>query len=303
MTIGELIANAEQRLINAGVQFGQGTLNAWDESRWLVLAALQLPVDSPLQIEDQSLTDLQVLTVQKAIDRRATHKEPVAYITGTAWLKGYSFRVDPRVLIPRSFIAEMLINQCAPWVKDPLAVKSVLDLCTGSGCLAIMAADAFPNAQVLASDISPDALQVAAMNVNDYAFHSRITLIESNVFDQIQSPAPSRFDLIISNPPYVPEDRMAHLPAEFIHEPRLALAASDHGMAIVRKILAHAANHLSASGLVIVEVGHEKKACQDLCEKEFSGLPLIWLETPEQSDTMFLVDAATLQSHPWSPTP
>jgi ribosomal protein L3 glutamine methyltransferase len=299
MKIGELMAKAEQRLIAAHVEFGQGTLNAWDEARWLVLAALNLPVDSPIEIEALEVTATEIAAVDRAMDRRVTQREPVAYLTGTAWLKGYSFQVDPRVLIPRSFIAELLVTGCEPWVQDPSTITRVLDLCTGSGCLAIMAADAFPNAQVVAADISKAALQVAAANVHDYELQSRIELIESDVFNHVEG----RFDLIISNPPYVPEDRMAELPQEFLHEPSLALVAKDRGMAIVRKILARASEHLTPHGMLIVEVGHEKEACQDLCMQEFSNLPLIWLETPEQTDTMFLVDAATLRSHPWRPNP
>ena len=297
MQIGELIAEGEARLEKAGVQFGQGTLNAWDEARWLTLDALRLPVDSPLEIEEESVDEAGIEHVRKVITRRIDDREPAAYITGIAWLKGYAFHVDHRVIIPRSFLAEVVLDQAYPWVRRPDEVHRVLDLCTGSGCLAIMAADAFPQAQVVASDLSADALDVAQKNIAEYRLESRINLIASDVFDKIAG----KFDLILSNPPYVPPARQAELPQEFLREPTMALIAGDHGMAIVRQILAQAHRYLNPQGLLIVEVGHEKDACEALCAAEFSGLPLTWLHTEEQEDKLFLVDAATLQSHPWRP--
>jgi ribosomal protein L3 glutamine methyltransferase len=325
--IRDLIEQGEQRLLKAGVEFGQGTLNAWDESRWLTLAALGLAVDSPHDIEMQNVDQVQQDRVRQFFDRRVNDREPAAYITGTAWLKGYSFRVDPRVIIPRSFLAELILDGFYPWIEDPEAVTGVLDLCTGSGCLAIMAAEAFPNAAITALDISADALDVARLNVADYQLQERVSLVQSDLFSQLRPPSDPRdladsknsdpktlrapgdmttcpiFDLIISNPPYVPEDRMTSLPAEFLHEPEGALIAPDHGMALVRQILAQASRWLSPQGLLAVEVGHERQACEALCEAEFSGMPLLWIETQEQSDNVFLVDAPTLINHPWRPRP
>jgi ribosomal protein L3 glutamine methyltransferase len=297
MKIGELIAEGEARLEDAGVQFGQGTQNAWDESRWLTLAAMQIPVDSPADIEDEPVDDAVVDQVRAVISRRIEGREPAAYITGIAWLKGYAFHVDPRVIVPRSFLAEVLLDQAYPWVKDPDQIHRVLDLCTGSGCLAIIAADAFPNAQMTASDLSTDALAVAKKNIAAYGLEARIETVASDLFDHLTG----RFDLIVSNPPYVPPARQPELPPEFLHEPQMALIAEDQGMAIVRRILAQARDYLNPQGLLIVEVGHEKEACDALCAAEFSGLPLTWLHTEEQEDKLFLVDAATLQSHPWRP--
>lgn len=298
MNIGELIAQGESRFQAAGLAFGQGTLNAWDESRWLVLAGLGLPIDSPQEIESTSLSDDQVRHVQDLLDRRITNRLPAAYLTGEAWLKGYPFRVDSRVIIPRSFIAELLLDHCQPWIQNPLAVRSILDLCTGSGCLAIIAADQFPNAHVLASDLSADALQVAALNVEDYELTDQITLIQSDVFQKIPD---QRFDLIISNPPYVPPSKRETLPKEFQHEPDMALIANDHGMAIVREILKTAGDYLATDGVIFIEIGHERAACEALLDKEFPGLHALWIETDEQSDNVFMLTAQQLQQHPWRP--
>lgn len=299
MKISQLIEQGESRFKIASLAFGQGTLTAWDEARWLTLAALGLPVDSPLEIESTELSAAQVQHVQEIFDRRISSRLPAAYLTGEAWLKGYPFRVDSRVIIPRSFIAELLLDHCQPWIPDPLAVRKILDLCTGSGCLAIIAADQFPNAHVTASDLSADALQVAALNVQDYELTNQITLIQSDVFANIPD---QRFDLIISNPPYVPPTKRDTLPKEFQHEPDMALIADDHGMAIVRKILKQAASYLSKDGVILIEVGHEREACDALLDREFPGLHALWIETNEQSDNVFLLSAHQLQQYPWRPT-
>lgn len=296
MKISDLIEQGETRFKAAGIAFGQGTLTARDESRWLTLAALGLPVDSPEDTESTELNESQVAHVQDVFDRRVASRLPAAYLTGEAWLKGYPFRVDPRVIIPRSFIAELLLDHCQPWIRDPLAVHQILDLCTGSGCLAIIAADQFPNARVVATDLSADALAVAALNVDDYDLNEQVRLIESNVFENIPEQA---FDLIISNPPYVPEHKRDSLPPEFRHEPDMALIADDHGMAIVRDILKNAARYLSNNGLLFIEVGHERQACDALLAREFPGLHALWIETEEQSDNVFLLTAEQLRQHPW----
>ncbi len=300
MKISQLIGQGESRFQTAGLAFGQGTFTARDESRWLTLAALGLPVDSPAEIESTELNAEQIRHVQEIFDRRISSRLPAAYLTGEAWLKGYPFRVDPRVIIPRSFIAELLLDHCQPWIKDPLAVRNILDLCTGSGCLAIIAADQFPNAHVTASDLSADALQVAALNVEDYELTDQITLIRSDVFQNIPE---QRFDLIISNPPYVPASKRDTLPKEFRHEPDMALIAEDHGMAIVRKILKEAKNYLTTDGVILIEVGHERDACDALLDRECPGLHALWIETDEQSDNVFLLTANQLQQFPWRPAP
>ncbi|MEN9772269.1 MAG: adenine-specific methylase/methyltransferase protein [Pseudomonadota bacterium] len=300
MTLGEMIARAEARFIEAQLEFGQGTLNAWDEARWLALAALDLPLDSDDAIESLTLTPEQTHEIQSVIDRRVQTREPAAYITGIAWLKGYPFRVDPRVLIPRSFIAELILTHFTPWCREPSSISRALDLCTGSGCLAIMLADQFPQATIVATDLSKDALEVAQLNCEDYEVTDQVTLIQSDLFSDIPKDL-GPFDLIISNPPYVPEAKSVAMPREFQHEPDLALYAKDDGMALVRRILHAASGFLSPDGLLVVEVGHEKDACEALCMREFSGLPVTWIETHEQSDNVFCVTKDLLDQHPWRP--
>ncbi len=296
-----MMARAEARLIDANLEYGQGTTNAWDEARWLALAALDLPVDSDQEIEALALTATQESQIEAVIDRRIQTREPAAYITGLAWLRGYPFRVDSRVIIPRSFIAELILDHFQPWCRDPNTIHRALDLCTGSGCLAIMIADQFPHAQVVASDLSADALAVAQTNCEDYELIDQITLIQSDLFTDMPSTL-GPFDLIVSNPPYVPQAKASKMPAEFQHEPALALYAADDGMALVRRILQDAPQFLSANGLLVVEVGHEYDACEALCQREFSGLPITWIETDEQSDNVFCVTKELLDQHPWRPT-
>lgn len=295
-----MIAHAEARLIDANLEYGQGTTNAWDEARWLALAALDLPVDSDEDIETLVLTSEQQRQIESVISRRIQTREPAAYITGIAWLKGYPFRVDPRVIIPRSFIAELILDHFQPWCRDPDTIHRALDLCTGSGCLAIMIADQFPQSRVVASDLSRSALAVAQTNCEDYEVTDQIMLVQSDLFNDIPVTL-GPFDLIVSNPPYVPQEKASKMPAEFQHEPALALYAADDGMALVRRILRDAPRFLSAHGLLVVEVGHERDACESLCHREFSGLPLTWIETEEQSDNVFCVTKDLLDQYPWRP--
>lgn len=301
MTLGELIGCGERLFIKADIHLGQGTLSAWDESRWLALATLGLPVDSPMAVESQSISAAQEQQVLAVFRRRIEERLPAAYITGRAWLKGYEFIVDPRVIIPRSFIAELLMEQLRPFWSHPRPPKRMLDLCTGSGCLAIIAADQFPNAAISAADISPDALGVARENLELHRQTDRITLIKSDVFSSLRNQPDHQFDVIISNPPYVPERKEAGLPAEFKAEPKCALIAADKGMAIVRTILAQAADFLTDQGLLFVEVGYERRACKAMMRDEFSGLKAHWIRTQEQFDNVFVVSKTQLIQHPWRP--
>lgn len=299
MRIGDLIAQGETQFIAAELAFGQGTTTAWDEARWLTLAALDLPVDSTVEIESHPCDAHQIKNVQSFFARRIRERLPAAYLTGQAWLKGYAFTVDPRVIIPRSFIAELIMDHFQPWRDPNTPVRECLDLCTGSGCLAIIAADQFPLATITATDLSKEALEVARINSDAYGFEQRIQWIESDVFDSL-SPR-HQFDIIMSNPPYVPERKNSSLPPEFRHEPRMALIAQDHGMAIVRRILAKAEGFLAPQGLLVIEVGHERRTLERLVEKEFSNLPVTWIQTKEQSDNVFVVPKETLNQHPWRP--
>ncbi|MBU3724643.1 MAG: 50S ribosomal protein L3 N(5)-glutamine methyltransferase [Burkholderiaceae bacterium] len=301
MTIGELIGCGEQLFIDAGIQFGQGTLSAWDESRWLTLATLGLPVDSPVSVERMPTTPKQEHDVRAIFQRRIEERLPAAYITGRAWLKGYEFIVDPRVIIPRSFIAELLIKGLKPYWLGHAPPESLLDMCTGSGCLAIIAAHQFPKATLSAVDISRDALAIAQENLQLHGLTGRIKLIESDCFAGMKDQNNTSFDVIISNPPYVPERKAAGLPPEFKAEPRLALIAADRGMAIVRSILIQAADFLTAQGLLLIEVGHERQACENMLNQEFPGITPRWVRTGEQFDNVFVLTRRQLIEHPWRP--
>jgi len=227
MTLGELIEIGAQQMHQARIEFGQGTLNAWDEARWLVLAVLNYPVDSPESITAQPLSAAQIAQVESALHRRIRDRVPTAYITKMAWLKGYGFAVDPRVIIPRSFIAELLVHRLAQLPPTPKAPSQILDMCTGSGCLAIIAADIYPEAKIDAVDLSADALAVAHANVNRYAMADRIRLVQSDVFSALGPDRHGRYDLIIANPPYVPATKGPRLPKEFKAEPAMALIAEE----------------------------------------------------------------------------
>ena len=300
MTLGECIARGEAQFLQSDVHFGQGTLTAWDEARWLVLAALELPVDSPIEVEQRPLTEPQVAAVNALLARRIRERQPAAYLTRTAWLKGYSFYVDERVIIPRSFIAELIIDRFQQWWGSAARITRVLDVCTGSGCLAILSAERFPQAEIVASDLSAEALEVAAINVAQYGLTDRIRLVHSDVLSAIpQQP----FDLIVSNPPYVPAHKRAGLPPEFRCEPDMALIAPDAGMAVVRQLLRDAPRFLGNEGLLVIEIGHEKKACQRLLKQEFGAMPVQWVRTAEQQDNVFVVSQSVLRRHPWRPAP
>lgn len=294
MTLKELIALGAKQFRAAHIQYGQGTLTARDEARWLALAAIRLAVDSDVDVEERVLTARQVSQVQRFFDRRVHERLPAAYITGTAWLKGFEFKVDSRVIIPRSFIAELILSRFKPWLKRASSARRILDLCTGSGCLAIMAASRFPKAQVVASDLSRDALNVAAANVRAYGLGHRIKLCASDLFDSLNE---EPFDIIICNPPYVPHTKRNKLPKEFLHEPEMALMADDKGMALVKRVIADAGNYLTASGLLAIEIGHERAACEAMLARDFAGLTPLWIETAEQSDNVFLIHASELRDH------
>jgi ribosomal protein L3 glutamine methyltransferase len=222
------------------------------------------------------------------IERRAVDRVPAAYITNEAWLGTYPFYVDERVLVPRSFIAELIPQFFSPWVEDPDAVTNVLELCTGSGCLAIMLADAFGNSVVDAVDISTDALAVAAINIDKYELAGRVNPIASDLYDNVPA---KRYDLIVSNPPYVNSASMGKLPPEYLVEPQIALAGGDDGMDLVRKIIAGAAERLTPDGILVVEIGNE----YDYAEAAFGHLGLTWLTTSTGDDAVFLLRADQLQ--------
>ena len=268
--------------------FGHGTNNAFDEAAYLILHTLKLPLDQLEPFLDARLLQGEIDNLLRVIMRRTEDRVPAAYITNEAWLGGYRFFVDERVIVPRSFIAELIPEHFSPWVQDPAQVENILDLCTGSGCLPILLADAFPQARVEAVDISPEALQVARRNVDDYELGDRINLVESDLYTRLPA---RKYDLIISNPPYVNADSMSKLPQEYLQEPQIALAGGKDGMDLVRKIVKGAAQRLTPNGVLIVEIGNERA----YAEAAFPDLELTWVTTSAGDDMVFLVTADQLQ--------
>jgi ribosomal protein L3 glutamine methyltransferase len=287
-TLRDLLRYAVTRFNTAGLFFGHGSSNAFDEAAYLLLHSLKLPLDKLDPFLDARLLPDEIDALLKVIERRASDRVPAAYITNEAWLGEYRFYVDERVIVPRSFIAELIPEQFSPWVSDPESVMNVLELCTGSGCLPIMLADAFPNAQVDAVDISADALVVARRNVADYELQDRISLIESDLYAKVPK---KKYDLIVTNPPYVNAGSMDKLPQEYRHEPQMALAGGADGMDLVRKIVAGAAQRLTKNGVLIVEIGNEREHA----EAAFSDLELTWLSTSAGDDMVFLLTADQLK--------
>lgn len=273
---------AEQALGAAGLAFGHGMANAFDEAVYLVLHTLKLPLDELESVRDHALTVDQQKAIAAIIDRRVRERVPAAYLTHEAWLGPHCFYVDERVIVPRSFIAELLDDELSPWIDSADGVTSVLDLCTGSGCLAIVAALTFPHAQVDAVDLSTDALDVARRNIDDYALPGRVTPILSDMFAALQG---RRYDLIISNPPYVTRKSMAALPDEYHREPAMALASGDDGLDHVRIILRDAATYLKPGGLLVVEAGFNR----DGVEAAFPRVPFTWAEVSAGDDIVFLL--------------
>lgn len=282
LTLRDLIRYGVSRLNAAQVALGHGSDNAWDETVYLVLHALHLPLDTLEPFLDARVLDEERNRVLDLIDRRVTERVPAAYLTNEAWLRGHRFYVDARVIVPRSPIAELLDEGLSPWVQDAQAVDSVLDMCTGSGCLAILSALAFPYAQVDAVDVSPDALEVARRNVDDYGLADRLALHQSDLFDSLPE---RQYDVIVCNPPYVNSGSMDVLPQEYRHEPQLALAGGADDMDLVRRILQAAPRYLSENGVLVLEIGHER----DFFEAAFPELSPVWLDTEQASDQLLLL--------------
>jgi len=286
-TIRDFLRYAVSRFKAAGLFFGHGSDNAWDEAVYLTLHTLNLPLDRLEPFLDARLLTQERDALLEIYRRRCEDRLPAAYLTNEAWLAGHRFYVDERVIVPRSFIAELLDEQLAPWVGDPWAIESALDLCTGSGCLAILAALAFPEARVDAVDLSPEAIAVAQRNVETYDLGERIEIIRSDAFSKLQE---RRYDLIISNPPYVNADSVAALPPEYLHEPVMALGSGKDGLDFTRIILRDARKHLNPHGLLVVEIGHNREEL----EAAYPDLPFTWLDTAAGNEFVFLLRAADL---------
>lgn len=280
-TVRDLLRYAVTRFNSAKLFFGHGSNNALDEAAYLILHTLKLPLDRLDPFLDARLLPDEISHVLAVIERRASDRTPAAYITNEGWLGNYRFYVDERVIVPRSFLAELIPDLFAPWVEAE-RVEAVLDVCTGSGCLAILLADAFPQARVDALDISSDALQVAQRNVEEYELQDRVFLHQSNLYENLPN---RKYDLIISNPPYVNAASMQKLPQEYRAEPEIALAGGNDGMDLVRKIVFGAAQLLNEDGVLVVEIGNERANA----EAAFPQAEFTWLSTSAGDDMVFLL--------------
>jgi ribosomal protein L3 glutamine methyltransferase len=286
-TVRDLLRFAVTGFNRAGLAFGHGTDNAYDEAAYLILHTLHLPSDRLEPFLEAKLLPEEIQAVLKVIERRIQERVPAAYITREAWLSDFRFYVDERVIVPRSHIAELLGDAFSAWLSHPERVERVLDLCTGSGCLAVLLAHAFPQAQVDAVDISQDALDVAQRNVEDYGLTQRVKLLRSDLFAAVRG---QRYDVIVSNPPYVTERAMQALPAEYRKEPQLALAGGADGLDIVRRILEQSRAFLKPRGMLAVEVGDARAAV----EQSWPDLEFTWPETGAGVGRVFLLSREQL---------
>jgi len=279
-TVRDWLRWAVTRFGAAHLAFGHGTTSAYDEAAYLLLHALHLPLDRLEPFLDARITHAERTDLANLFGRRIDERVPAAYLTHEAWLGEFRFYVDERVIIPRSFIAELLPDGLEPWTGEPGGIASALDLCTGSGCLAILLAHAYPDAEIDAVDLSSEALAVAQRNVSDYGLAGRINLIRSDLFANL---AEKSYNLIISNPPYVTSMAMDELPPEYRHEPRMALAGGDDGLDAVRTILREAPRFLDPGCTLVVEIGHNRAAV----ESAWPWLPFVWLATASSDDSVF----------------
>ncbi len=289
-TIGDWLRFCTSQLTQTGVYFGHGTDNAWDEAVSLVLPSLALPIDLPRDMIQTHLIDQEKDLLCDRLAARINERTPVAYLTNTAHFCGLPFYVDERVLVPRSPFAELITDRFSTFIEDDHAVHRILDMCTGSGCIAIALAQHFPEAVVDAADISFDALEIAEHNIYDYGLTERVFPIQSDVFSHLDG---LKYDLIIANPPYVDAEDMADLPSEFHHEPELGLASGDDGLDVTRQILADASKHLTENGLLFVEVGNSMVHMDAL----YPEVPFTWLEFDNGGMGVFVISKQDLVKH------
>ncbi|HZV60977.1 MAG TPA: 50S ribosomal protein L3 N(5)-glutamine methyltransferase [Methylophilaceae bacterium] len=289
-TIRDWLRYAVSRFEEAGIFYGHGTANAYDEAAWLILATLHLPHDTLENFLDAVILEQERRKLAHLIERRVTERIPTAYLVREAWLKGYKFYVDERVIVPRSFIAELLENSLAPWIEYPDLVESAADICTGSGCLGILLADAFPSADIDVVDISPDAIAVANINIANYGLQDRVHAVLSDMFQALEG---KTYDLIISNPPYVDAPSMATLPAEYRNEPQGALGSGTAGLDHTDTLLQEAPKHLNDGGILVVEIGHNR----DALTEAYPNLPFTWLEVEAGNEFVFLLTKEQLTNN------
>ncbi len=286
--VGDVIQWGADQFESSDLYFGHGFDNAWDEAANLVLYVLSLPWDVDSDILYRELTETEKINIGDLYDRRIKEQIPSAYLVGEAWFAGLKFLVDSRVLVPRSPIAELIENQFTPWLSQ--APKTVLDLCTGSGCIGIACAHSFPEAEIILSDISTDALAVAGQNISLHQVSNRVRSIESDLFARLDD---KTFDLIVSNPPYVDIEDLSSMPKEYHHEPGIGLASGSDGLDFTRRLLREALQHLSDTGVLIVEVGNSWVALDDA----FPNVPFLWLEFERGGHGVFMLTADQLREY------
>jgi ribosomal protein L3 glutamine methyltransferase len=282
LTIRDWVRYTVSQFENSDIFYGHGTDNSYDEAIWLVMSALHLPLDTYNNFADAALTSDEKTHLANLVYQRTVNYVPTAYLVKEAWLQGFKFYVDERVIVPRSFIAELLNEGLEPWIEYPEMVESVADICTGSGCLGILLANAFPYASVDVVDISKDAIDVCNINIANYALQEQVHAIESDMFTALNS---KQYDIIISNPPYVDGPSMANLPNEYKNEPQLALGSGASGLDHTHTLLKEGAEHLNDGGILVVEIGHNRDALLEA----YPDLPFKWLETSSGDQFVFLL--------------
>ena len=282
MSIRDWVRYAVSQFEASDIFYGHGTNNAYDEAVWLIMSALHLPMDTLDNFFDARLTSAECSKLAGFIDQRINQHTPTAYLLKEAWLQGLKFYVDERVLIPRSFIAELLNNDLSPWIEFPEMIESAADICTGSACLGVLLAGSFPNASIDVIDISQDAIDVANINIANYGLQDQVSAIKSDMFSALKG---KKYDLIISNPPYVDAPSMAALPMEYQNEPQLALGSGDDGLDHTHTLLREAAQYLNDDGILIVEIGHNR----DALEQAYPNLVFNWLEVSSGTEFVFLL--------------
>ncbi|MGM0480586.1 MAG: 50S ribosomal protein L3 N(5)-glutamine methyltransferase [Pseudomonadota bacterium] len=287
-TIDDLLRWSITQMTGEGLYFGHGTVNAVEEARVLLGFLLKLSPDELFDSRHCRLTRDEKMAYLELLKQRIERRKPAAYLTQQSWFAGLPFYVDERVLIPRSPLAELIENDFQPWLQEPPA--RILDLCTGSGCIAIACAYAFSEAEIDAVDLSTDALLVAEQNITEHGMQNRVFPLRSDLFEQLTG---ERYDLIVSNPPYVDRDDMADLPAEYQHEPEMGLAAGDDGLELVDTMLLQAADHLNPEGLLICEVGNSMPALND----KYPKTPFLWVEFERGGDGVFILSCSQLEQH------
>jgi ribosomal protein L3 glutamine methyltransferase len=289
-TIRDWIRYAVSQFEASDIFYGHGTDNSYDEAVWLMMSGLHLPTETLENFLDATITKPERKHLAYLIDQRVTKRIPTAYLLREAWLHDFKFYVDERVIVPRSFIAELLLDDSlTPWIELPEMVQSAADICTGSGCLGVLLAHAFPNAMVDIVDISPDAIAVSHINIANYGLEEQVTAIQSDMFTAL---AGKTYDVIISNPPYVDAPSMAQLPSEYRNEPQLALGSGTAGLNHTHTLLREAANYLNDDGVLIVEIGHNR----DVLYEAYPNVPFVWLDTSGGDQFVFIISKKDLMN-------